>query len=1049
MRSHGLAFIPVRPFLLWTLVFLSLLFIFTYAKAKLDSQELVHFTPPHFSRLVSIVDALPPKLDLSPINLVLISTLDGNLHGVDRYTGHVLWSLEGAADGSLIKTSTRPSTKQYNVSDNCDNDKFDYDLFPYNDNGQPIDDSQLSKLNDDPDLEITYIVEPNNDGILYMFSPETGLQKFPQTVKQLVMNSPFRSVDGKVFIVGSKSTKFFAIDPATGKVLQSFNSDDELNECPSTGSLPRDALYMGMNAYKISIFNERGKPKWNLTYTEYVPHSFDASIEMIHNTSPDGSYISSTHNGEVLSTDSTNGEHNWYQQFSSPAVGFFDVLASKELSSGLHIVRQPRPSIAYYDRRVKQESSQLSAYIGNINGTLFVMSVENYPLIQYIRPDSIPPGQNEVPEHKERCHPGSSIYPKCLVGNHVIIPSEVPLIDPPPKGNNTIPVNSSKPQITAQVGISWAIIIMVIFVIFFWNGRRGTGLRSSLENRRRFGFLFKNKLMDFFKQSPQRDTLSTKPGGKKDPPKKNKKRGKSAAVTKSTVANKKSDVKDDEKMNKLPSMKGVPSKELLPIVNDSVLPTRNLNMDNSAVPATTEHITSTVSTVSTNANGEIKLNSLVVTDTILGYGSHGTIVYKGSFEGRDVAIKRLLLDFYEIAYHEVSLLQESDDHPNVIRYYCKEQSDRFLYIALELCPASLHDLIERGSTFQHAYLLKLLHPPSKILYQIVSGLHHLHSMKIVHRDIKPQNILIAPSKSKKVTRDGVTQSATVRVLISDFGLCKKLDGESSSFHNTTNNAGGTIGWRAPELLSPPSPDGTNNEVWTSVDRLNDNSFTSSSSSSDHDNGQPRRVTKSIDIFSAGCLFYYVLTGGDHPFGDRYSREINILKGVYELNKLDGMGEEGIEAKDLIERMIERDPKKRPKSGTVMIHPYFWSPSKRLSFLQDASDRFEIEERDPPSPLLQRLEQGVGKVIGSDWHKRIDKVFIENLGKYRKYDGSKIRDLLRALRNKKHHYQDLPEQVKKALGQIPDGFLFYFTSRFPNLMLHVYYVIAEFENLRNE
>ncbi|CAG8547954.1 11824_t:CDS:2 [Gigaspora margarita] len=952
----------------------------------------------------------PPQ---NPINLVLISTLDGNLHGVDRYTGQVLWSLEGATEGSLIKTFTRASTKLQNVTGG--RKEFIYeDLFLDDDNNnQMIDDSQLTKLNDDfeddddPDLEITYIVEPNND------------------VKQLVMNSPFRSVDGKVFIVGSKSTKFFAIDPATGKILQSFNSDNELeNECPST-------------EYKISIYNERGKPKWNLTYTEYVPHSFDANIELIYNTSPDGYYISSTHNGEVLSTDSKNGEHNWYQQFSSPAVGIFDVLASKELSSGLHIVRQPRPSIVHYDHLPQQKPSQLSAYVGNIDGTLFVMSVENYPLTQ-----SMPYGisgntddENKAPEHEERCHPSSSIYPKCLVGNHVMTTiDQVQAIDPPSKDNTTrIPMISSKPEITAQVGIFWAIIIITIILgIVYWIRKR--------ENRRRYGSLFENKFMNFFKQSPKRDSHPTKPNGKKDSPKKNKKRGKSAVVTKSTVVSKKSDIKDDEKkmdklpkLPKLPLIKGVLAKELLSIAdNVSVLPAGNpgnSNLDNFIV-----------STTSTTVNGELKLNSLVVTDTILGYGSHGTIVYKGSFEGRDVAVKRLLLDFYEIAYHEVSLLQESDDHPNVIRYYCKEQSDRFLYIALELCPASLYDLVERGSTFQHANLLASLHPPSKILYQIISGLHHLHSMKIVHRDIKPQNILIAPSKNKKIIKDGVSQ-AVVRVLISDFGLCKKLEGESSSFHNTTNNVGGTIGWRAPELLSPPSPDGSNNgpeEIWTSVDRLNDNSFTSSSSGSDHDNGQPRRVTKSIDIFSAGCLFYYVLSGGDHPFGDRYSREINILKGIYELNKLDGMGEEGVEARDLIERMIE-----------LMIHPYFWSPSKRLSFLQDASDRFEIEERDPPSPLLQRLEQGVGKVIGSDWHKRIDKVFIENLGKYRKYDGSKIRDLLRALRNKKHHYQDLPEQVKRALGHIPDGFLYYFTSRFPNLMLHVYYVIAEFENLTNE
>ncbi|CAG8538274.1 5596_t:CDS:2, partial [Scutellospora calospora] len=870
MRSHRQAFTPVRPFLLWTLVLLSLLFIFAYAKSKLDSKELVRFNPPHFSRLVSVVNALPPKLDLSPINLVLISTLDGNLHGVDRYTGHVLWSLEGATEGFLIKTFTRPATKQPNATNNDDREEFDYsDIILSKDqddiNHHTIDDSQLTKLNgdpeeeEDPDLEITYIVEPNNDGILYMFSPKTGLQKFPQTVKQLVMNSPFRSVDGKVFIVGSKSTKFFAIDPATGKILQSFNSDNELeNECPSTGSLPRDALYVGMNAYKISIFNERGKPKWNLTYTEYVPHSFDANIELMYNTSPDGYYISSTHNGEVLSTDSTNGEHNWYQQFSSPAVGIFDVLASKELSSGLHVVRQPRPSVAYYSHLPKQKPSQLSAYVGNIDGTLFVMSVENYPLTQSM-PFGIPgktdEEENKFIKHEGRCHPGSSIYPECLVGNHMMstIEQSVPVIDPPlkDKDNTTrIPKISSKPQIAAQVGISWAIIILVIVGFFYLGGRRGNGLRPSLENKRRFGSLFENKFMNFFKQSPQRDFPVTKPGGKKDSPKKNKKRGKSTAVAK------KLDIKDDEKLNKSSSTKISTTKEITDDIK--VLPIENPILNNYSTTVTATMTTEITSSVSTTVNGELKLNSLVVTDTILGYGSHGTIVYKGSFEGRDVAVKRLLLDFYDIAYHEVSLLQESDDHPNVIRYYCKEQSDRFLYIALELCPASLHDLIERGSTFQHSHLLASIHPPSKILYQIIAGLHHLHSMKIVHRDIKPQNILIAPSKNKKISKDGVTQIPSLRVLISDFGLCKKLDGETSSFHNTTNNAGGTIGWRAPELLSPPSPDGINigtEEVWTSVD-----------------------LTKSIDIFSAGCLFYYVLSNGDHPFGDRYSREINILKG---------------------------------------------------------------------------------------------------------------------------------------------------------------------------
>lgn len=42
---------------------------------------------------------------------------------------------------------------------------------------------------------------------------------------------------------------------------------------------------------------------------------------------------------------------------------------------------------------------------------------------------------------------------------------------------------------------------------------------------------------------------------------------------------------------------------------------------------------------------------------------------------------------------------------------------------------------------------------------------------------------------------------------------------------------------------------------------------------------------------------------------------------------------------------------------------------------------------------------------------------------------------------KHHYQDLPENVRRALGDLPTGFLTYFTTRFPQLLLHVYDTVA--------
>lgn len=90
---------------------------------------------------------------------------------------------------------------------------------------------------------------------------------------------------------------------------------------------------------------------------------------------------------------------------------------------------------------------------------------------------------------------------------------------------------------------------------------------------------------------------------------------------------------------------------------------------------------------------------------------------------------------------------------------------------------------------------------------------------------------------------------------------------------------------------------------------------------------------------------------------------------------------------------------RPDTTTCLMHPYFWDPGRRLGFLQDASDRFEIMVRDPRDPHLVLLEEGAINVVGPDWVSRLDKIFVENLGKFRKYDGKSVQDLLRALRNK--------------------------------------------------
>ncbi|KAF9224806.1 kinase-like protein [Gyrodon lividus] len=436
--------------------------------------------------------------------------------------------------------------------------------------------------------------------------------------------------------------------------------------------------------------------------------------------------------------------------------------------------------------------------------------------------------------------------------------------------------------------------------------------------------------------------------------------------------------------------------------------------------------------------------SLIVSDTILGFGSHGTVVFQGSFQGRAVAIKRLLQDFVTLASREVSVLQESDDHPNVIRYYYQESHGNFLYIALELCPASLADVIE--SPDQHRDIA-VSFDPKRALRQITSGLRHLHSLKIVHRDIKPQNILVSAPNKGVSERDGGR-----RMLISDFGLCKKLEVDQTSFVPTAQGAqaAGTVGWRAPEILRGEvklddtlSDDTSQSSRGSTSTVVNGGSSTPNASS-----GKSTRLTKAVDIFASGCLFYYVLTNGSHPFGSKFERESNIIKNVKSLGGLERFGEEGSEAVDLIGKMLDPEACNRPDTASCLLHPFFWNPSRRLNFLQDASDRFEIMCRDPRDQNLNVLEAGAFNIVGHDWHVRLDKVFIENLGKFRKYDGKCVQDLLRALRNKKHHYQDLPDHVKRNLGPMPEGFLAYFTKRFPSLFMHVHGVISE-THLRRE
>ncbi|KAI9809914.1 MAG: hypothetical protein M1825_000347 [Sarcosagium campestre] len=1048
--------------------------IATLAPASLDNA--VRAPPVAFTGKTAGLSSLTHARSLQDWEVedfILLATVDGTIWARDRKTGAGRWALE--VDRPMVETIYHPRNK----SDGSD---------------------ML------PEHDFLWIVEPSRDGSLYIYSPgpNPGLQKLGLTVKKLVEElSPYLGEDPPVVYTAEKKNTLYTVDARNGKILKTFSSggssihddtscrrvngleslDDGEEECGSGGTLT-----LGRTEYTVGIQSKiTGEPICTLKFAEWGPNNRDSDLQGQYFNTLDNKYVYSRHDGSIFGFDFARMQERrqaYTQKFPSPVARVFDVArpaASDARNAHLVVLAQPT---------APTDGDDIASGILERNGQVFVnctepgswyaMSEMTYPLVT----GGVPPAQCYDSEWLRTLPAWDDVKPsqrkRALIGVHSIAnqrmyDGKIPTISGPgnERGNDTPFTASQASQLppsvpaiansrllgyAAENAVDIGIMLpFTIFVVFLYI------------NRRKFARLV-TKTLDMEKIPGIREALMSPPptpavlsepfsSAFEDP-----------RIRPNTQA---AGDEVDSGVKKVSfsqlDMDSVRFEE--PISNDGEPPPsppqpkkkkthrgqrggagRKKTRKDSNARENVEQIVEEVKEIGrepqlepdvvkvngvlpndmTDVSGPFQINNLVVTDSVLGYGSHGTIVYRGSFEGREVAVKRMLLEFYDVASHEVGLLQESDDHPNVIRYFCRQQSAGFLYIALELCPASLQDVVEKPWDFQSLAQASLRDLPN-VLYQIASGVRYLHSLKIVHRDLKPQNILVAAPKPSKTEPDKVLPP---RLLISDFGLCKKLEGDQSSFRATTAHAAGTSGWRAPELLidddAGPIPP----------------TFTESVHSGDTsepaviDSLSNRRATRAIDIFSLGCVFFYILSRGNHPYGDRYMREANIVKGQCKLDQLLELADYGYEATALIERMLDHNPRNRPDATTVMIHPFFWPAEKRLNFLVDVSDHFEWEPRDPPSAVLDTLESVAPEVLGTDFLKRLDKSFIETLGKQRKYTGSRMLDLLRAMRNKKNHYQDMPEHVKAHVGPLPHGYLQYWASRFPSLLLQCYFVVVQ-------
>lgn len=131
-------------------------------------------------------------------------------------------------------------------------------------------------------------------------------------------------------------------------------------------------------------------------------------------------------------------------------------------------------------------------------------------------------------------------------------------------------------------------------------------------------------------------------------------------------------------------------------------------------------------------------------------------VYRGRKRGsgREVAIKIVSRTHHRVIQNEIALHQQCS-HPNIIQFMESFEDDAYTYIILECCKMNLFKYLKVThilSELTSGYIIK----------QILTALEYLHSINILHRDIKLSNILISAIHSREY--------CNIDVKLSDFGL---------------------------------------------------------------------------------------------------------------------------------------------------------------------------------------------------------------------------------------------------------------------------------------
>ena len=266
---------------------------------------------------------------------------------------------------------------------------------------------------------------------------------------------------------------------------------------------------------------------------------------------------------------------------------------------------------------------------------------------------------------------------------------------------------------------------------------------------------------------------------------------------------------------------------------------------------------------------------------MLGSGSFGCVYEaKNTLFGNTVAMKVIKkdkeneLDEQEIR-NEIDILKKLS-HPNIVKIYEFFISENHYYIITEFC--------KEGELFNYIKNKYSERQLAVLFYQVFSGLWYLHENKILHRDIKLENIMISGKETDKKTEEELFW-----VKIIDFGTAKLFEKNKKE-----KDVVGSSYYIAPEVLK-------------------------------------QDYNEKCDTWSVGVILYMTLVGRA-PFDGKDDEEIINKINTVDYNKNEPrLVKHSPEVRDLVSKLLEKNTEKRYSAREALAHPWFEKYGGRALF----------------------------------------------------------------------------------------------------------------------